>query len=108
LSFANKIIIIYFQISYSVIFTNEDHKRAVIEGIWTIGYVNAPFVVDEQPFVLDGDPKSLDLKSFWYKVKCTFCNDFFSTMRSKQEFGGKFEESHRRDQTCKSNWRCFE
>jgi hypothetical protein len=52
----------------TILLTNDDHKKAVIEGIGIIEFVNAPFVANEQPFVLDGDPKSLELKSFWYKV----------------------------------------
>jgi len=40
----------------TIILTNEDHKRAVIEGIKIIEYVNAPFAANEQPFVLVGDP----------------------------------------------------
>ncbi len=76
LSFVTKIVVIYFQISYNVLFTNEDHKKVVIEGIGIIESINAPFVANEQPFVLVGDPKSLNLKLFRYKVKSTFCNDF--------------------------------
>jgi len=76
LSFATKIVVIYFQISYNVLFTNEDYKKVIIEGIGIIESINAPFVANEQPFVLVGDPKSLNLKLFWYKVKSTFCNDF--------------------------------
>ncbi len=52
----------------TILLTNDDHKKAVTEGIGIIEFVNAPFAADEQPFVLVGDPKSLELKSFWYKV----------------------------------------
>ncbi len=84
LSFATKIVVIYFQFFSNVVLTNEDHKRVVIEGIGIIESVNAPFVADEQPFVLVGDPKSLDMKSFWYKVRCTICNDFFQQCPPKK------------------------
>jgi hypothetical protein len=48
----------------TILLTNEDHKRVVTQGIRIIEFINAPFVVNEQPFVLVGDPKSSQLKSF--------------------------------------------
>jgi hypothetical protein len=42
----------------TTLLTNEDHKRVVIENIRIIEFINAPFVVNEQPFVLVGDPES--------------------------------------------------
>jgi hypothetical protein len=68
----------------TILLTNEDYKRAIIEGIRIIDFVNAPFAVNEQPFVLVGDLESLELKSFWYKVRCTFCNDFFQLCPPKK------------------------
>ncbi len=84
LSFTTKIIVIYFQISYNVLLTNEDHKKVVIEGIGIIESINAPFVANEQPFVLVANPKSLNLKLFWYKVKSTFCNEFYQQCLPKK------------------------
>jgi hypothetical protein len=90
-----------------ILLTNENHKRVVTEGIIIIKFVNAPFVADDQPFVLVGDLKSSKLKSL-VQSKMYLLQLFLSTMPSKEEYGGTLEESHGRDQTCKNNWRCFE
>jgi len=64
--------------------SNEDLKRDVKEGIIIIDYVNAPFAINEQPFVFVGDLESSELKSFWYKIRYTFCNDFFQLSPPKK------------------------
>jgi hypothetical protein len=79
-------------------------ERAIIKGIGIIEFVNAPFVEDEKPFVLVGDLKSSELKSFWYKVRCTFCNNFFQLCPPKKNMEGHLKnQSHGKDQTCKSS-----
>jgi hypothetical protein len=74
----------------TILLTNEDHKRALIESIGMVS-LNTPFVVNEQPFVLVGDPESLQLKKIWYKIRCTFCNDFFQLCPPKKNLKGNLK-----------------
>jgi len=74
----------------TILLTNEDHKRALIRGIGMVS-INTPLVVNEQPFVLVGDPESLQLKTFWYKIRCTFCNDFFQLCPPKKNLKGNLK-----------------
>jgi hypothetical protein len=75
----------------TILLTNEDHKRVVIEGIRIIKFINAPFAIDEKPFILVGDLESSKLKSFWYKIRCTFCNDFFQLCPPKKNLEGNLK-----------------
>ncbi len=101
MSFATKIVVINFQISFNVYLSNEDHKRVVTEGIGIIEFINAPFATDEL-FVLVSDPKSLDLKAFWYKVRCTFCNDFFQQCPPKKKLEGNLKNQMERTKQAKT------
>ncbi len=70
---------------------NEDHKRVVTKGIWIIEFVNAPLAANEHPFVLIGDPKSIELKSFLVQSKMYLLQWFLSIMPFKEESKGKLE-----------------
>ena len=63
--------------SKPVILTVADHRNLVVEGIKSLDNINKPFSLSDLPFALVGDPEALELKSFWYKVKCVYCPDYF-------------------------------
>ena len=50
-----------------IILTVADHRNVVV-GIKSFDTINEPFLLSDWPFALVGDPKALELKSFWYKV----------------------------------------
>ena len=66
----------------TIILTNEDHKRLVREGIDIFMAVNNS--TKNKPFVLVGDPTQDDVKSFWFKVQCTYGGDFLSVYLLKE------------------------
>ena len=55
--------------------TFADHRRAVEEGFSIVESVNALAGAEDNTFVVLGDPTTLELKSFWYKVRCKLCGD---------------------------------
>ena len=68
----------------AVILTVEDHRRLVKEGAQILEVVNTSANSDRPPFLLIGDPESADVKSFWFKVKCSFCGDIFQLCPPKK------------------------
>ena len=61
----------------SIVITIADHKRLITKGIKTLEAANSTIEGSMKPFTLISDPDNEHLKSFYYKVKCLFCNDFF-------------------------------
>ncbi len=59
------------------ILTAADHKRLVEEGVTIMDLINDSVEPDRSPFSLIGDRHSPHMRSFWMKVKCNFCGDFF-------------------------------
>ena len=53
-----------------LIYTPADHKRLVEEGVSILKSVNDAVSLEDPPFVLVGDVWVLQMKSFWYKVRC--------------------------------------
>lgn len=68
----------------SVVPTVADHRVVVVEGIDIQNVVNTEGGSDFTPFVLVGDLDAIELKSFCYKVRCTFCNDLFQLCPPKK------------------------
>ena len=53
-------------------------KRLITKEIKTLEVVKSTVKDNMKPFPLIGNLNNLHLKSFWYKVKCLFYNDFFN------------------------------
>ena len=56
--------------SKPLILTSVDHRRLVEEGVSILQSVNDSISTDDPLFVVVGDVGVLQLKSFWYKVRC--------------------------------------
>ena len=62
-----------------VILTSEDHMWLVLEGVGILNAVNESLHPAPQTFaVLGRDPKTIELKSFWWKVKNSTCNEIYN------------------------------
>jgi ribosomal protein S27E len=68
----------------TVILTAADHKGLIDEGVKVVDGVNQSVFSDPLPFVVVGDPNCVEVKSFWFKVKCTYCGDFFQLCPPKR------------------------
>ena len=61
----------------TIILTIAYHKVMINEGVKIVEGVNCSVILDHVPFVLVGDHDCAEVKSFWFKVKCTYYGDFF-------------------------------
>jgi hypothetical protein len=55
--------------------TLDDHKKAVSIALEIMNQANSTTESKKKPFVVLGDPNAVDVKCFWYKVRCIYCND---------------------------------
>jgi hypothetical protein len=67
------------------ILTPADHWQLVKDGVAVLDAFNATFPKDKEPFRLVGDVDALELRCFWYKVRCMFCYDFFQLCPPKKD-----------------------
>ena len=56
--------------SKPIIYIEIDHKRLVEEGVSILQSVNDSISLDDPQFVVVGDVRVSQLKSFWFKVRC--------------------------------------
>jgi hypothetical protein len=72
----------------SIILSNGEHERLVREGTNIMEEVNdtADGVDGKKPFYVVGDPTSDGFKyrSYWFKIRCQFCGDFFQLYPPKK------------------------
>jgi hypothetical protein len=68
----------------SVVMAVDDHRKAIKEGLETMNCVNDKSTSKTKPFTALGDPDSMDVKCFWYKVRCVYCNDVFTLCPPKK------------------------
>jgi hypothetical protein len=54
----------------SVVMTLDDHRRAVKDGLDKMYRINESTISKNKPFLALGDLDLVELKCFWYKVKC--------------------------------------
>jgi hypothetical protein len=55
----------------TVILTAADHKVLIDGGVQIVEGVNRTVFSNPVPFVMVGDLDCVEVKSFWFKVKCT-------------------------------------
>jgi hypothetical protein len=60
-----------------VVLTPTDHKRLVLEGIEILDALNEDIGGEKKTFDVIGDLNSEEVRSFWFRVKCNFCGDYF-------------------------------
>jgi hypothetical protein len=53
------------------------YKKAMEEGVKIIERVNEEVGSKRKLFLILGNPYDVQVKSFWVKVQCTYCSDFF-------------------------------
>jgi hypothetical protein len=58
--------------------THKDHRRAVQLGLDIMEIVNANTFSKTKPFAVVGDANDDLVKSFWMKVRCTYCDEYFA------------------------------
>lgn len=69
----------------TIILTVEDHRKLVREGIDIVDAVNDSVDSDKKPFKwVGGDVESPHVRSLWYRVQCSFCNEFFQLCPPKK------------------------
>jgi hypothetical protein len=64
----------------------------VQEEIKIINILNCEILGEKKPFVVIGDLGSKDLKTFWFKVKCTYCGEYYQLCPPVKKFGGQSQE----------------
>ena len=65
--------------------TTIDHKRLVLEGVDILKQENDELDPNCKTFELIGrDPFGTELKSFWWKTRYIFCNEFYSLCPPKK------------------------
>jgi len=61
----------------AIILTTADYMRLVEEGLAILEEVNSSVDSVQGPFVVIGDEDVMQLKSFWYKVRCKVDGEIF-------------------------------
>jgi ribosomal protein S27E len=61
----------------TVVLTPVDHKRLVLEGIEILDALNEDIGGEKKTFDVIGDLNSEEVRSFWLRVKCNFCGNYF-------------------------------
>jgi hypothetical protein len=61
----------------TVVLTLANHKRLVLEGIEILDALNEDIGEEKKTFDVIGDLNSEEVRSFWFRVKCNFCGDYF-------------------------------
>ena len=85
-----------------LIFTAEDHKCLVKEGLELVAIVNAKSDSERPPFVVGGDVNLNQVKCFWLKVKCTYCFDFYQLCPLKKKLLANLEDHMQGTKRCKA------
>ena len=62
-----------------------DHKELVQEGLKIMETVNKACEANRPTFVVVGDVDSHGLKSYWFKARCTYCNECFMLCPTKKQ-----------------------
>ena len=65
--------------------TAVDHKELVQEGLKIIETVNKACEANRPTFVVVGDVDAHGLKSYWFKARCTYCNECFMLCSAKKQ-----------------------
>ena len=79
----------------TVVFTVDDHRKLMREGVEIMEDVNADLGEGNKHFHTLGDLEQPKPKSFWFEVKCPNCGDgLMQLCPPKKEFRVNFEESH--------------
>jgi hypothetical protein len=67
-----------------MVLTVVDHRAHVEEGVSIMRSMNDSINSSGSPFVLVGDVDVQIMKSFWYKVRCTVCEELFLLCPAKK------------------------
>jgi hypothetical protein len=61
----------------TMVLTPADHKHLVLERIEILDALNEDIGGEKKTFDVIGDLNSEEVRSFWFRVKCNFCGDYF-------------------------------
>jgi hypothetical protein len=61
----------------TVVLIPADHKHLVLEGIEILDALNEDIGGVKKTLDVIGDLNSEEVRSFWFRVKCNFCGDYF-------------------------------
>jgi hypothetical protein len=61
----------------TMVLTPADHKHLVLERIEILDALNEDIGGEKKTFDVIGDLNSEEVRSFWFRMKCNFCGDYF-------------------------------